>query len=122
MASFFKGNIVTALGAGIGATLLAPVLVPILTRAVKPLTKGAIKGGILFYEKGRESFAGLSETVDDLVAEVKVEMESGVASASAVASTQAASGLGREAPSPAKPAPESYTPQKMDAHTPVQLG
>ncbi len=121
--NFFNGNIVTALAAGIGATLLAPVLVPILTRAVKPLTKGAIKGGILFYEKGRESFAELSETVDDLVAEAKVEMESGAASASAVASsTQAASGPGREAPPPARPAPGPDTPKKVDAHTPVQPG
>jgi hypothetical protein len=121
--NFFNGNIVTALAAGIGATLLAPVLVPILARAVKPLTKGAIKGGILFYEKGRESFAELSETVDDLVAEAKAEMETGAASASAVASSnQAADGLGREAPPPAKPAPGPYTPQEVDARTPVQPG
>jgi hypothetical protein len=117
----FNSNIVTGLAAAIGATLLAPVLVPILTRAVKPLTKGAFKGGILLYEKGRESFAELSETVDDLVAEAKAEMETGAASASAAASsTQAASGQGREVPPPARPGPEPYTPQKIDAHTPVQ--
>ena len=65
---FFKSNVVTGLAAGIGATLLAPVLLPMLARIAKPLTKSVIKTGMTVYEKGRESFAELSETVDDLVA------------------------------------------------------
>ena len=72
---FFKSNVVTGLAAGIGATLLAPVLLPMLARIAKPLTKSVIKTGMTVYEKGRESFAELSETVDDLVAEAKVELE-----------------------------------------------
>ena len=73
----FKSNLITGLAAGVGATLLAPVLL----RLIRPATKAAIKGSVLLYEKGRESFAELSETVDDLVAEVKSEMETGPAEA-----------------------------------------
>ena len=85
MAENLKGNIVTGLAAGVGATLLAPIILPILANIIKPLTKGTIKAGILFYEKGLESFAELSETVEDLVAEAKLEMEAEAAPGAAVA-------------------------------------
>jgi len=112
---FFKSNIVTGLAAGIGATLLAPVVLPFLGRIAKPLTKSAIKAGINLYEKGVESFAELSETVDDLVAEAKVELEgqaapAGAAAAAATAPTASSgksnSAAGRPpAPPPAPPGP-----------------
>ena len=66
----FKSNVITGLVVGVAATLLAPVLRPLLANASRSLTKGAIKGSVLLYEKGRESFAELGETVDDLMAEV----------------------------------------------------
>jgi hypothetical protein len=90
--NFFKSNIITGLAAGVGATLLAPVLL----RFIRPATKAAIKGSVLLYEKGRESFAELSETVDDLVAEVKSEMETGTGdTATAASATQAAGAQGK---------------------------
>jgi hypothetical protein len=90
--NFFKSNIITGLAAGVGATLLAPVLL----RLIRPATKAAIKGSVLLYEKGRESFAELSETVDDLVAEVKSEMETGTGdTATAASATQAAGAQGK---------------------------
>jgi hypothetical protein len=97
---FFKSNVVTGLAAGIGATLLAPVLLPMLARIAKPLTKSVIKTGMTVYEKGRESFAELSETVDDLVAEAKVELES-----EAVPAAAAGSAAATAQPSPNEPAP-----------------
>ena len=96
---FFKSNVVTGLAAGIGATVLAPVLLPMLARIAKPLTKSVIKTGMTVYEKGRESFAELSETVDDLVAEAKVELEAEAAPAAAQPELQ------RLLPSPAKRSP-----------------
>jgi hypothetical protein len=89
----FKSNLITGLAAGVGATLLAPVLL----RLIRPATKAAIKGSVLLYEKGRESFAELSETVDDLVAEVKSEMEAGPAGDATIAAsaTQAAGAQGK---------------------------
>lgn len=91
----FKSNLITGLAAGVGATLLAPVLL----RLIRPATKAAIKGSVLLYEKGRESFAELSETVDDLVAEVKSEMETDPAggAAPAASATQAAGSQGKTA-------------------------
>ena len=56
-----------------------------LARIAKPLTKSVIKTGMTVYEKGRESFAELSETVDDLVAEAKVELEADAAPTAAAA-------------------------------------
>ena len=70
----FKSNVITGLVIGVAATLLAPVLRPFLANASRSLTKAAIKGSVHLYVKGRESFADLGETVDDLMAEVKSEM------------------------------------------------
>lgn len=72
-----KGNVVTGLAIGIGAAVLGPVLIPALANAAKPLVKAAIKGGILLYQKGRESVAEAGEMVEDLVAEAKVELAEG---------------------------------------------
>lgn len=71
----WKGNILGGLAIGIGASVLAPVVIPVLASVVKPLTKAAIKGGFLLYDKGRETFAEVQEVVEDLVAEAKAEIE-----------------------------------------------
>ena len=69
-----KGNILSGLAIGIGAAVLAPAILPILVGAAKPLVKAAIKGGIVLYDRGKESFAEVGEVVEDLVAEVKAEL------------------------------------------------
>ena len=71
-----KGNVVTGLAIGIGAVVLAPVVIPVAAQIVKPLAKAAIKGGIVLYEKGRETIAEMGEVVEDLIAEAKAEMAS----------------------------------------------
>jgi hypothetical protein len=70
-----KGNIVTGLAIGIGSSILAPVVIPIVASVVKPMAKAAIKGGVLVYQKGRELAAEAQEVVEDLVAEVRSELE-----------------------------------------------
>lgn len=78
-----KGNIVTGLAIGIGSSILAPVVIPVLASVVKPMAKAAIKGGVLVYQKGREMAAEAQEVVEDLVAEVKAELdETGAGAAS----------------------------------------
>ena len=71
----WKGNILGGLAIGIGASVVAPVVIPVLATVVKPLTKAAIKGGFLLYDKGRETLAEVQEVVEDLVAEAKAEIE-----------------------------------------------
>ncbi len=79
----FKGNAVTGIAVGIGVAILAPVIVPVVAAIAKPLAKSAIKAGMVFYEKGRETVAELGEVFEDLVAEAKAEMEAGATAAAA---------------------------------------
>jgi hypothetical protein len=69
-----KGNILTGLAVGIGVAVLGPVIIPAAARVAKPFAKAAIKGGVSFYEKGREVMAEAMEVVEDLVAEAKSEL------------------------------------------------
>lgn len=84
----FKGSTVQGLAIGIGVTILAPVVVPAVTAVLRPLAKGAIKTGIIGYEKGREIAVGAGSSVgsfyskakaevDDLVATARAELEEG---------------------------------------------
>ena len=47
----------------------------LLAEAAKPLVKGAMKGGLLLFEKGKEMAAEAGEVTEDWWAEVKAEME-----------------------------------------------
>jgi hypothetical protein len=71
----WKGNILGGLAIGIGSAVLAPVVIPILSRTAKPLTKAAIKGALLMYEKGKEKVAEAQEVVEDLMAEARSELD-----------------------------------------------
>lgn len=71
----FKNNIISGLAFGIGAAVIAPVVIPVLSAGVKPMAKVAIKEGIQLYEKGRELMAEARETMEDLVAEARSEIE-----------------------------------------------
>jgi hypothetical protein len=63
------------IGVGLGCAAVLPLLKPILRDAGRPLLKATLKGGILAYEKGREVAARWGETLEDLVVEVRAEME-----------------------------------------------
>ncbi len=69
-----KGNIVSGLAIGLGVTVLGPLVIPVVAGIAKPLAKGAIKGGILAYEKGRELYGEISEAVEDMTAEARSEL------------------------------------------------
>lgn len=70
-----KGNILTGLAIGVGAAVIAPAVIPVLAGIAKPIAKALIKGGITLYDRTREAIAEGSEVLEDIVAEVKAEME-----------------------------------------------
>jgi len=63
-------------GVAIGVGLLAaPVIIPMVAAAARPVLKAALKSGYLMYERGREMFAEVSEVAEDLLEEVKSEVQ-----------------------------------------------
>lgn len=60
---------------GIAAIVLLPVLVPVSGKVAKPIAKAAIKGGIVLYEQGKGVIAEVGQTLDNLIAEAKAELE-----------------------------------------------
>lgn len=65
------------LGAGIGAgvVLLTPIVVPVVVAVARPLTKALIKQTMLAFERSREGAARVWEGLEDLVAEVRSEVD-----------------------------------------------
>jgi capsid protein len=59
---------------------------------LKPAAKAAIKGGLVLYEKGKETFAEVGEVVEDIVAEAKAELDEETAAAAAPAAAAAEKG------------------------------
>jgi hypothetical protein len=68
----FKGNAMTGVAVGAAALFLGPTILPTIGRALRPVAKTVIKGGIVLY---RETVAGIGELTTDLVAEAKSELE-----------------------------------------------
>jgi membrane protein implicated in regulation of membrane protease activity len=60
---------------GAGLAVLAPVAVAALAGVARPVARAALRSGMLAYDKGREAVAEMGEVVEDLVAEVRVEMD-----------------------------------------------
>jgi len=69
-----KGSWATAL-VGVGVALVAPTVLPAVGEALRPLAKGVIKGGVLLYDTAKEAIAEAGEQVNDMVAEVRSEIE-----------------------------------------------
>lgn len=73
-----RGNLWTGVAIGVGL-LAAPVVLPVIAGAARPVIKAVLKGGFMFYEKGREMVAEVSEMAEDLLEEAKAEVESELA-------------------------------------------
>lgn len=69
-----KGNILSGLAIGIGAAVLAPAVMPVVASIVKPLAKAAIKGGMILYEKGKETVAEVGEVVYNMIKDLHSEV------------------------------------------------
>jgi hypothetical protein len=72
--AFFKRSLPTGILIGVAAGLAARELFPRLGDVVKPISKVTVRGGILAYEKMKEAFAHVGETLEDLASEVKTEL------------------------------------------------
>jgi hypothetical protein len=69
------GDVAENLGmTGIAGIILLPVLLPVLAGVGRPVAKGIIKGGILFYERSKGAIAAAGEMWEDIVAEAKAEL------------------------------------------------
>lgn len=67
-----KGNAITGVAIGAAALFFGPTVLPTIGRALRPVAKTVIKGGIVLYH---ETVAGIGELTTDLVAEAKSELE-----------------------------------------------
>src|SRR4051812_31323316 len=61
--------------AGAVTVIAAPVIVPAVASALRPLTKATLKAGVLGVERIRTAAARAVEAVDDLIAEVRAEVD-----------------------------------------------
>lgn len=78
-----------ALAIGVGAALLAPLAIGVLATGGRPLLKSALKTGLILYEKGLEHAETLVETLDDLIAETRAEVDEELMAAATDSAVQA---------------------------------
>jgi hypothetical protein len=70
----FKNGLGGGIAVAVGAAVLAPVVGPVIGRVMRPLVKTAIKGGIVAYGWGRESFAEMQGYLEETYTEASAEM------------------------------------------------
>ncbi len=74
MARGYTSGLMTGLALSVLAAFLGPLWRPAASRYGRPAAKAAIKQGLVAFEVGRERLAELGETVEDMLAEAKVEL------------------------------------------------
>jgi len=99
-----NSNVAVGIGVAAAATILAPVLLPVIAGVGRPLAKSLIKGGLMLYEKGRESVAMAGEAAEDMIAEIRAEDGQRRAGVAKPASAAPAGATGDGAPRPDEPA------------------
>jgi len=79
MALGVKGGALVGLavgvGVGLGLAVMAPSLFPRAAQAARPMLRRALREGMVGYARAREGLAEFGEFADDLLAEVKTEVE-----------------------------------------------
>ena len=68
-------RILLGVGIGAGSLLAAPVVGATLAAVVRPLVKAVLKHSILAAERSREAIAVAAESLEDIVAEGRAEVE-----------------------------------------------
>jgi hypothetical protein len=93
-------KILLGVGIGLGTALAVPAFAGVIAIVGRPLLKAALKHGALTAERSRERLAVLVEGLEDLVAEVRAEVEEELASkpggATATAADASAAGTPNE--------------------------
>lgn len=69
------GRFAAGLVVGYFAGLLSPALARALPDLIRPVAKFALKGALLGWDRSREAVALVLETLEDVVAEVKSEVD-----------------------------------------------
>ncbi len=92
--SLDKKDLLTILVAGAVGVLLAPVILPTIVRLGRPAAKSAFKAALLLEQQVREGAAEFVESMEDLAAEARaeIEAEASVAQPSAAAGPVAVRG------------------------------
>ena len=72
--TLLKSDLAKGVAIGAGVAGVAAIAAPFLAHKARPLLRAAIKSGILFAEISREAFSEVSESLDDIVAEVRSEL------------------------------------------------
>jgi hypothetical protein len=68
-------KVLMGVGIGVGSALALPAAAGVLVVVGRPLLKAALKHGILAAERSRERLATLAEGLEDVIAEVRSEVE-----------------------------------------------
>lgn len=71
----FKSEATKSIAVGVAAAAAAMVVAPMLAKVGRPFARAAVKTGVIFYEKTRETAAEVGEVMEDLVAEARAELE-----------------------------------------------
>jgi hypothetical protein len=69
-----KSGLVRGIAIGLGAAVLIPVAAKAVAPFIRPATRSVLKFGLVAFEKAREAAGELSETVEDMAAEVREEL------------------------------------------------
>jgi hypothetical protein len=59
--------------AGLGALVVIPPILPLLGSVVRPVARAMVRGGLVIADGVSGVIAGVSEQVNDLIAEVRAE-------------------------------------------------
>jgi hypothetical protein len=81
---------VLSFAAGVAAGAALPVVAPAIAEASRPLAKALLKHGMIGLERARTQLARSSESLQDLMAEVRAEVDDALKPAVEVAQSAAA--------------------------------
>jgi len=68
---YFLGGLVTGLVAG----AVARELTPVLKEASMPIWRSLVKAGVIVYERGQEFFWDTYESIEDAIAEARLDVQ-----------------------------------------------
>jgi hypothetical protein len=72
-------NLLIGAGGGIVAALAYPIVAPIVKELMRPVTKALMRGSLLGFDYARTQVSRLSESLEDIAAEVSAEVQAELA-------------------------------------------
>jgi hypothetical protein len=91
-----KNGATTSIAIGVTAAAATLILAPVVIKMGRPFARAAVKTGIVFYEKARETAAEIGEVMEDLVAEARAELDKGSEPLSSEPAAESQKSAGRE--------------------------